>query len=79
LVSNFIIREDTGKVEADVGYTDDLVMSLALAANAMDDIYKGSPEPLISGDEDKSMAMPVIGTKYSQDEEVKDYYQWMKT
>lgn len=75
----FIIREDTGKVEADAGYTDDLVMSLALAANAMDDIYKGSPEPLISGDEDKSMAMPVIGTKYSQDEEVKDYYQWMKT
>jgi len=74
----FIIREDTGKVEADEGYTDDLVMSLALAANAMDDIYRGSPEPLTSDNKDKSQAMPVIGTKYSQDEEVKDYHQWMK-
>ena len=76
----FIIHEDTGKVQADDGYHDDLVMSLALAANTMDDIYRGSPEPLSSDDSNNnSAAMPVISTKYSQDEEIQDYHSWMKT
>ena len=76
----FIIREDTGKVEADEGYTDDLVMSLALAATTMDELYKGSPEPLSSKDDDtKTMSMPVISTKYQRDAEIKNYHTWMNT
>ena len=38
----FIVT-DSGKVEADDGYHDDLVMSLALAAYALDDIGANSP------------------------------------
>ncbi len=38
----FIINEDTGKVEADEGYTDDLVMSLALAAHTFEVFPPGS-------------------------------------
>jgi hypothetical protein len=67
-------------VEADEGYTDDLVMSLALAATTMDELYKGSPEPLSSKDDDtKTMAMPVISTKYQRDAEIKNYHTWMNT
>jgi hypothetical protein len=76
----FIISEGTGKVQADDGYNDDLVMSLALAAHTMDDIYRGSPEPLTSDPiDEKSKGMPVISTKYSQDENIRDYYKWMRT
>ena len=74
----FIINADTGKVEADEGYNDDLVMSLALAAHSLDDIYRGSPEPLTSGDDNKSMAMPIVSTKYADDDEIQQYHQWMK-
>jgi hypothetical protein len=75
----FIIKEDTGKVQADDGYNDDLVMSLALAAHTMDELYKGSPEPLTSDpNDDKSYAMPVISTKYSQDEDIQNYHKWMR-
>lgn len=74
----FIINQDTGKVEADEGYNDDLVMSLAIAANAFDDIHKGSPEPLGSKeDTSKSMPLPVLGTKYQQDADIADYRQWL--
>ena len=74
----FIIREDTGKVEADEGYTDDLVMSLAIAAHSFDDIHKGSPEPLGSKEEKpNSGALPVVSTKYQEDEAVVNYRQWL--
>jgi len=76
----FIINENTGKVQADAGYNDDLVMSLALAAHTMDELYRGSPEPLTSDpQDDKSHALPVISTRYSKDEEIKNYYKWMRT
>lgn len=75
----FIIHEDTGKVQADEGYTDDLVMSLALAAHSMDELYKGSPEPLTSkNDAPKSMPVPFVSTKYQQDDEIKNYSKWLR-
>ncbi len=53
-------------------------MSLAIAANAFDDIHKGSPEPLGSKeDTSKSMPLPVLGTKYQQDADIADYRQWL--
>ena len=74
----FIINQDTGKVEADEGYTDDLVMSLAIAANAFDDIHKGSPEPLGSKeDRPNSSPLPVLSTKYQQDADIINYRQWL--
>ena len=75
----FIIHENTGKVQADDGYNDDLVISLALAAHSLDEIYKGSPEPLRSDDHNKSKSvpMPLITTKYQADEELKDYHKWL--
>jgi hypothetical protein len=74
----FVIDEKTGKVQADEGYNDDLVMSLALAAHTMDDLYRGSPEPLSSDDSNNNSApMPVISTKYSQDEDIRDYHKWL--
>jgi hypothetical protein len=76
----FIINENTGKVQADDGYNDDLVMSLALAAHTMDELYRGSPEPLSSdSQDDKSHALPVISTRYSKDEDIKNYHKWMRT
>ena len=72
----FIINENTGKVQADAGYNDDLVMSLALAAHTMDELYRGSPEPLTSDpQDDKSHALPVISTRYSKDEDIKKLLQ----
>ena len=76
----FIIREDTGKVEADEGYTDDLVMSLAIAATSFDDIHRGSPEPLGSREDDSnSMPMPVLSTKYQRDPSIVNYRKWLNS
>ena len=77
----FIIHEDTGKVQADEGYNDDLVMSLALAAHSMDSIVQGSPEPLSSNENDinKTLPVPVVSSKYQKDEDIQEYHQWMNT
>lgn len=65
----FVINEETGKVEADDGYNDDLVMSLALAAYSMDDLFKGSPEPLAGDHNNKSQPLPILSTKYLEAED----------
>ena len=48
-LTTFIISK-TGKIQAEEGFNDDLVMSLAIAAEVMKDIVGGSPIPIMKGD-----------------------------
>jgi hypothetical protein len=65
----FIINEDTGKVAADDGYHDDLVMSLANGAYAMDGIRNSSPVPVESSEEREvkdPYTIPIRSSKYNE-------------
>ena len=73
----FIINEDNGKVSADKGYTDDLVMSLAQACFVMEETIKYSPIVLSKLEREKDKPLPIISTRYSDDYEIKNYYQWL--
>jgi hypothetical protein len=76
----FIINEDNGKVMADKGYTDDLVMSLAQACFVIDEIIAGSPieiSRITPEKEKKALPVPLVGTRYSTDSEIKNYVKWL--
>ena len=65
----FIIQEDTGKIKADEGYHDDLVMSLANGAYAMDSIKSSSPvqfETTGDGPPKDPFSIPVRTSKYNE-------------
>ena len=48
-LTTFIISK-TGKIQAEDGFADDLVMSMAIGATVMGDIVTKSPIPLVKGD-----------------------------
>lgn len=48
-LTTFIISK-TGKIQAEDGFNDDLVMSLAIAAQVAKDVIASSPVPLVKGD-----------------------------
>jgi len=50
-LATFIINEN-GKLEADEGYNDDLVMSLSLGCYLMDDVIGGSPIAILTNEEE---------------------------
>jgi len=75
----FVIDEKTGKIEADTGQHDDLVMSLAIAAYAIRKIGPAVPffHNRDSDFEDK-LIFPTLATPGSDyDEEQKEYLQWV--
>jgi len=73
----FIIKQDSGKITADKGYTDDLVMSLAQAVFVMDEIIKNSPISLSKIEREKENPLPIISTRYSEEYEIQNYHQWL--
>jgi len=72
------IFTDTGKVEAEEGYHDDLVMSLAVGCDVMKDISAKSPIAITTKESDKSTPPPTLSTsKYSEHTDIKDYSKWL--
>jgi hypothetical protein len=85
-LTTFIITEN-GKVEADEGYNDDLVMSLAHAAHVAKDVTKRSPGmPTKATPQDgdvnrqevakQSTWIPTTNSKYN-DPEIDEYLSWL--
>jgi len=79
-LTSFIITEG-GKIQAERGYNDDLVMSLALAAFALDDIVDKSPIQLQKGQRglEKGEIPAFLSSKYSEKdaETMAEYYKWI--
>jgi hypothetical protein len=80
-LTTFIISK-TGKIEAEDGFADDLVMSMAIGATVMSDIVSKSPIPIVKGDlvdagtKDLGSAGFSRGT-YSKDQEFDEYRKWI--
>jgi len=81
-LQTFIITEN-GKMQADDGYHDDLVMSLAIGMYACNQIFLKSPiaiETLKSDDSTKTTPSPLSRSKYSdlsEKEKLKEYMKWV--
>jgi len=81
-LQTFIITE-TGKMEADEGYHDDLVMSLAIGMYTCNQIFLKSPIAIETLKEDKStktVADPIGKSKYSDfssKAKLKEYMKWV--
>ena len=78
-LTTFIISK-TGKLEAEEGFADDLVMSLAIGSTLMEDIVGKSPIPIVKGDlvEPTGREIPTPGYSrgtYSKDFD--DYRKWV--
>ena len=80
-LTTFIISK-TGKIQAESGFADDLVMSLAIGATIMEDIVGKSPVPIVMGDLEKPSHKESIeggfsrGT-YNKSQEFEDYRKWI--
>jgi hypothetical protein len=75
-LTTFIIN-DNGKILAEDGYADDLVMSLAIAADVMEDIILKSPVPVLKGDS-KGEKESLIGvSRGTYNKEYMDYLKWV--
>ena len=81
-LQTFIITE-TGKMEADEGYHDDLVMSLAIGMYTCNQIFLKSPIAIDTIKEDnstKTVADPIGKSKYSDFSDkakMKEYMKWV--
>tara|TARA_R110001583_G_scaffold9651_1_gene45467 strand:+ start:8378 stop:9865 length:1488 start_codon:yes stop_codon:yes gene_type:complete len=81
-LQTFIITEN-GKMQADEGYHDDLVMSLAIGMYACNQIFLKSPmaiETIKSDANTKTTANPISRSKYgdlNEKEKLKEYMQWV--
>ena len=80
-LTTFIISK-TGKIQAEDGFADDLVMSMAIGATVMGDIVSKSPisitkgEMIEAGTKDLGSAGFSRGT-YNKDQEIEDYRKWI--
>jgi hypothetical protein len=81
-LQTFIITE-TGKMEADEGYHDDLVMSLAIGMYTCNQIFLKSPiaiDTLKEANSTKTVADPIGKSKYSDfsnKAKMKEYMKWV--
>ena len=78
-LTTFIISK-TGKIQAETGFADDLVMSMAIGATLMDDIVGKSPVPLYMGDLVEPVAgdLPTTGfSKGTYNKEFEEYRKWI--
>jgi hypothetical protein len=72
----FIIT-DTGKVEADTGYNDDLVMSLALTAYVFDDIRNSAPMAPLRNITDQDKKDPMIMPFKTSGDDANEDISWL--
>ena len=78
-LTTFIISK-TGKIQAESGFADDLVMSLAIGATIMEDIVGRSPVPIVMGDLEKPSPKESIEGGFSRgtyNKEFEDYRKWI--
>tara|TARA_R100000458_G_scaffold1977_4_gene1664 strand:- start:11439 stop:12926 length:1488 start_codon:yes stop_codon:yes gene_type:complete len=81
-LQTFIITEN-GKMEADEGYNDDLVMSLAIGMYCINQIFLKSPiaiDRINDNDETKTTPSPLSRSKYrdlNAKEKLKEYMKWV--
>lgn len=78
-LTTFIISK-TGKIQAEDGFADDLVMSMAIAASVMEDIIGKSPVPLYKGDlvEPSGRNLPTVSvSKGTYDKDFDEYKKWI--
>ena len=76
----FVISE-TGKIQADDGYNDDLVLSLALASTVMKTVIDSSPVEISQSEVKMKLHHPneLSSSKYNvhKDIDMKDYTKWL--
>mgnify|MGYP003624647701 FL=1 len=78
-LTTFIISK-TGKIQAESGFADDLVISLAIGATIMEDIVGRSPVPIVMGDLEKPSSKESIEGGFSRgtyNKEFEDYRKWI--
>ena len=78
-LTTFIISK-TGKIQAEDGFADDLVMSLAIGANLMGDIVSKSPIPIIKGEliAPTGQELPTPGfSKGTYNKDFEEYRKWI--
>tara|TARA_R100000458_G_C8277501_1_gene253020 strand:+ start:1405 stop:2874 length:1470 start_codon:yes stop_codon:yes gene_type:complete len=78
-LTTFIISK-TGKIQAEDGFADDLVMSLAIGSTLMEDIVGKSPVPIVKGDlvepTGREISTPGI-SKGTYNRDFQDYTKWI--
>ena len=75
-LNTFVITE-TGKIEADKGYHDDLVMSLALAALVSADLSTGLPVEIDKGEEKETKQQLPHMIRVSNNSETPEDTSWL--
>ena len=76
-LTTFIISK-TGKIQAEVGFADDLVMSMAIGATLMGDIVGKSPVPLYKGDMENPTGGDLPTNGFSTGTYNKDFEEYRK-
>tara|TARA_R100000479_G_scaffold155490_1_gene91704 strand:- start:95 stop:748 length:654 start_codon:yes stop_codon:yes gene_type:complete len=77
-LTTFIISK-TGKIQAEDGFADDLVMSMAIGATVMGDIVTKSPIPIVKGDMTEPGNPKDLGTAgFSRGTYNKDFDEYRK-
>ena len=74
---NTFIITDTGKIEADKGYHDDLVMSLGLAALVSVDLSTGLPSEMAKGEETETNQQLHYTIRVSNNSETSEDTSWL--
>lgn len=76
-LGTFVVKEN--KIEAEKGYNDDLVMSLALGCYAIKDILENSPVTLDKKEaEQESLAEKIFRSEYQdKTDRMKEYRKWV--
>ena len=78
-LTTFIISK-TGKIQAEDGFADDLVMSMAIGAILMEDIIGKSPVPIVRGDLVEPSGRNLTAPGYSRgtyNTEFENYRKWI--
>lgn len=77
-LTTFIISK-TGKLQAEEGFNDDLVMSLSIGAEVMKDVVASSPVPIVKGDLlDPKSKPPTPGfSRGTYNKEWEEYRKWI--
>jgi len=76
-LTTFIISK-TGKLEAEEGFADDLVMSLAIGSTLMEDIVAKSPVPIVKGDLVEPTGREITTPGFSRGTYNKDFDEYRK-
>ena len=78
-LTTFIISK-TGKIQAEDGFADDLVMSMAIGTTVMGDIVSKSPIPIVKGELTEPEAKDLGAAGFSTgtySKELDDYRKWI--